>query len=70
LSAARGCIFDVFAATLHPQPEDAPCCGDRDPPNTATVWPVVPAPDDEECGSVGAVITGRGNYFVHKSHIT
>jgi hypothetical protein len=37
LSAVRDCLFDVFAATLHirrpflrPQPEDAPCRGDRD----------------------------------------
>jgi hypothetical protein len=41
LSAARDCLFNVFAATLHnwrpflhPQPEDAPCRGDRDPHNT------------------------------------
>jgi hypothetical protein len=40
LSAVRDCLFNVFAATphnwrsfLHPQPEDAPCRGDRDPPN-------------------------------------
>jgi hypothetical protein len=38
LSAARNCLFNVFGATLHnwrpflhPQPEDAPCRGDRDP---------------------------------------
>jgi hypothetical protein len=38
LSAVRDCLFNVFAATLHIQrpflhlqPEDAPCCGDRDP---------------------------------------
>jgi hypothetical protein len=38
LSAVRDCLFNVFAATLHirrqflhPQPEDAPCRGDRDP---------------------------------------
>jgi hypothetical protein len=39
LSAVRDCLLNirVFAATLHirrpflrPQPEDAPCCGDRD----------------------------------------
>jgi hypothetical protein len=37
LSAVRDCLFNVFAATLHicrpflhPQPEDAPCRGDRD----------------------------------------
>jgi hypothetical protein len=36
--AVRDCLFNVFAATLHihrpflhPQPEDAPCRGDRDP---------------------------------------
>jgi hypothetical protein len=41
LSAVRDCLFNVFAATLHtwrpflhPQPEDAPCRGDRDPLNT------------------------------------
>jgi hypothetical protein len=40
LSAVRDCLFSVFAATLHtwrpflhPQPEDAPCHGDRDPLN-------------------------------------
>jgi hypothetical protein len=40
LSPVRGCLFNVFAANLHswrpslyPRPEDAPCCGDRDPPN-------------------------------------
>jgi hypothetical protein len=38
LSAVRNCLFNVFAATLHirrpflhPQSEDAPCRGDRDP---------------------------------------
>ena len=38
LSAVRDCLFNLFAATLHicrpflhPQPEDAPCRGDRDP---------------------------------------
>jgi hypothetical protein len=43
LSAFRDCLFNVFAATLHnwrsflhPQPEDAPCRGDRDPLNTVT----------------------------------
>jgi hypothetical protein len=41
LSAVRDCLFNIFAATLHiggrylhPQPEDAPCCGDRDPLTT------------------------------------
>jgi hypothetical protein len=36
----RGCLFNIFAATLHswrpflhPQPEDAPYCSDRDPRN-------------------------------------
>jgi hypothetical protein len=39
-SAVRDCLFKGFAATLHtwrpflhPQPEDAPCRGDRDPLN-------------------------------------
>jgi hypothetical protein len=38
LSAVRDCLFNVFAATLHirrpflhPQPENAPCRGNRDP---------------------------------------
>jgi hypothetical protein len=38
LSAVRDFLFNVFAATLHirrlllhPEPEDAPCRGDRDP---------------------------------------
>jgi len=38
LSAARDCVFNIFAATLHiwkpflhPQPEDAPRRDDRDP---------------------------------------
>jgi hypothetical protein len=42
LSAVRDCLFNVFGATLHnwrpflhPQPEDAPCRGDRDPLNMA-----------------------------------
>jgi hypothetical protein len=41
LLSVRGCLFNIFAANLHswrpflhPQPEDAPCCGDRDP----TAW--------------------------------
>jgi hypothetical protein len=41
LSAVCDCLFNVLAATfhnwrpfLHPQPEDAPCRGDRDPLNT------------------------------------
>jgi hypothetical protein len=43
LSAVRDCLFNIFAATLHiwrpflhPQPEDAPCRGDRDPLVTVT----------------------------------
>jgi hypothetical protein len=43
LLSVRGCLFNIFPATLHswrpflhPQPEDAPCCGDRDPPNMET----------------------------------
>jgi hypothetical protein len=38
LSFVRGCLFNVFAATLHSwtpflhaQPEDVPCRGDREP---------------------------------------
>ena len=38
LSVVRDCLFNTFAATLHlwkqflhPQPDDAPCRGDRDP---------------------------------------
>jgi len=38
LLAARDCLFSILATTfhiwrasLHPQSEDAPCCGDRDP---------------------------------------
>jgi hypothetical protein len=44
LSAVRDCLLNIFAATLHnwrpflhPQPEDAPCRGDRDPLNTGNV---------------------------------
>jgi hypothetical protein len=40
LSSVCGYLFNVFTANLHywrpslyPRPEDAPCCGDRDPPN-------------------------------------
>jgi hypothetical protein len=40
LSSVRGSLFNVFAANLHsrrpslyPRPEEALCCGDRDPPN-------------------------------------
>jgi len=43
LSAVRDCLFNIFLAThhtggrsLHPQPEDAPCRGDRDPLITAS----------------------------------
>jgi hypothetical protein len=43
LSAVRDCLFKIFAVTLHnwrpflhPQPEDAPCRGDRDPLITVT----------------------------------
>jgi hypothetical protein len=43
LSAARDSSFNVFAAILHnwkpflhPQSEDAPCRGDRDPLNMVT----------------------------------
>jgi hypothetical protein len=38
LSSVRGCLFNIFAAILHSwrpflhlQPEDAPCCSDREP---------------------------------------
>ena len=38
LSAVLDCLFNILAATdhiggrsLHPQPEDAPCSGDRNP---------------------------------------
>jgi hypothetical protein len=42
LSAVRDCLFNIFAATLHiwrpfrhPQPEDAPCRGDK---QTTLTW--------------------------------
>jgi hypothetical protein len=35
LSFVRGYLFNIFAATFHPQPEDPPCCGGWDPPNMA-----------------------------------
>jgi hypothetical protein len=31
LPAVRDCLFSIFAATLHPQPEDAPCRGEKGP---------------------------------------
>ena len=44
LSAVHDCLFNTLAATLHiwrqflhPQPEAAPCRGDRDPLITASV---------------------------------
>jgi hypothetical protein len=44
LSFVRGCLFNIFTATLyswrlflHLQPEDTPCCGDRDPPNMVII---------------------------------
>jgi hypothetical protein len=40
LLSVRGCLFNIFVATLHswrpflhPQPKDAPCYGDRHPLN-------------------------------------
>jgi hypothetical protein len=43
LSSVRGCLFNVFAANLHywrpslyPRPEEAPFCGDKDPPKKDT----------------------------------
>jgi hypothetical protein len=45
----RGCLFNTFAATLHswrpflhPELEDAPCCGDRDLPNMVGLFPIEP----------------------------
>jgi hypothetical protein len=38
LSSVRDCLFNISAAALHPQPEDAPCCGDRDPTNMASLF--------------------------------
>jgi hypothetical protein len=44
LTFVRSCLFNIFTATLHSwrpflhlQAEDAPCCGDRDPPNMAVI---------------------------------
>jgi hypothetical protein len=44
LSLVRGCLFNIFAATfhswmpsLHPQPEHAKCCGDREPSNMVMI---------------------------------
>jgi hypothetical protein len=28
---------------------------------SATIWPIVPAPDDDECGAVGGMNIDRGN---------
>jgi hypothetical protein len=45
LSAVRDCLFNVFPATLHirrpflhPQPEDAPCRGDREMLRKLSTW--------------------------------
>jgi hypothetical protein len=47
LSAVRNCLFNIFTAALHirrpflhPQPEDAPCRGDRDPTKKWYIAPV------------------------------
>jgi hypothetical protein len=41
LSAIRDCIFaatlHIRRPFLHPEPKDAPCCGDRDPLIMATL---------------------------------
>jgi hypothetical protein len=41
LSFVRDCLFNVFTAPLHPQPEDTPCCGDKGPSLT---WESHPTP--------------------------
>jgi hypothetical protein len=33
---------------------------------SATNWPIVPAPDDDECGAVGGIRIGRGNRSTHR----
>jgi hypothetical protein len=34
---------------------------------SATNWPIVPAPDDDdECGAVGGMIIGRGNRSIRR----
>jgi hypothetical protein len=62
LSAVRDCLFHVFAATphnwrpfLHPQPEDAPCRGDRDPHNTGRVITLF-------------IYTARSDRFFYRKH--
>jgi hypothetical protein len=30
LSFVLGCLFSIFATTLHLQPEGMPCCGDKE----------------------------------------
>jgi hypothetical protein len=32
-SVAAYSVYSQLPPFLHPLPEDAPCCGDRDPPN-------------------------------------
>jgi hypothetical protein len=39
LSAVRDCFFNISAATLHPQSDDAPCRSDSDPLITAWTFP-------------------------------
>jgi hypothetical protein len=39
LSFVRDCIFSTFPASLHPQPGDTPCCGDKGTHLTCHVHP-------------------------------
>jgi hypothetical protein len=82
LSAVFNCLFNIFAATLHiwrpflqPQPEDAPCRGDRDPLITVQLYPSIrkwEAADVGYCPSLGSKYWVRIQdlYLLNKLHIT
>jgi hypothetical protein len=75
LLSVRDCLFNIFAANLHswrpfllPQPEDAPCCGDRDPTCSPTVYfrenftYVVRFPDVQQKQNKLRDLSPRANY--------
>jgi hypothetical protein len=37
---------------------------------SATIWPIVPVPDDDECGAVGGMRISRGNLSTRRNPAT
>jgi hypothetical protein len=74
-SAVRGCLLNLFYSYppyrrpfLHPQPEDAPCCGDRDPHSWQCINYHIESLKCSHSNLLSTFMCVRGDWYIPESH--